>query len=284
MVVFMYRMTLLSIDQVFGDKKIDIIKKYGTKSIITDFSILLDGFVLNDFYINGGFFLKDRTGTWLSKTSYDDDNIYFVDHRGCKNYTSNLRRQSGIRPVLLWHSELNQANKKSHENIIEVNYGEYPQSIVSESKSCELEILYELDELETTGKIYTTDSARNSDSNAKFMGRDFIEYEFEGDKYIRFVTEKSYCNGNFLSDGRIIHPNNVYWVKVEPITWIVDLNKNMAITKDIIVAGIQYNNYNKINTKFEDSDMYIFLNVILVKDILPNYTISKRLYKTLNYN
>ena len=172
----------------------------------------------------------------------------------------------------------------SINKIFEIEYGEYPQSVVSENNSRKLEFLYSLEELETTGKIYTTDSARNSNSNAKFMARDFIEYEFEGKKYIRFVTDNSYCNGNLLSDGRKIYPNYVYWINVEPITWIIDLKNQIILSKKILFSGIQYNNYSEINDKFENSDIYIFLNEILVKDILPSYTRNKKLVKTINYN
>ena len=42
--------TFLDEEQVFGDKQLDIIKKYGTKCAITDFSILLGGYVSEDYY------------------------------------------------------------------------------------------------------------------------------------------------------------------------------------------------------------------------------------------
>lgn len=281
--MFMNKMTLLSIDQVFGDNKIDIIKKYGTKCGITDFSILLDGFVLNDFHVNNGFSLIDRTGMWLSQTPYNDDNVYIVDHRGCKNYTNNIKRQSGGRPVLLWDSIFEFYNKFSQDNIIEVEYCEYPQEVVNDDLSYKLEVLYGINELEETGKVYTTDCSRDCNSNAKFMARDFIEYIFEGKKYIRFATEKSYSNGNLLSDGRKIYPNYVYWVRVDPIVWIIDLKNHDILSKNILFSGIQFNNYNKINTCFEDSDIYYFLNEVFSKNIIPIQKNNKKLVRSLNY-
>lgn len=258
---------LLNINQIIGENRINIIKKYGTKSRVTDFYVLLDGFVLNNYHVNDGFSLKDRTGMWFTNSSYNDDSLYIIDHRGCKNIIENIRRQSGIRPVLLWNN-ISQNNNK----IIELVYGEYPQNIVEKEESSTLELLYNMNQLIETGKIYTLDSPHNSNSSAKFMERNFVEYIYNNQKYIRFVTDNSYCNGNLLSDGRKIYPNYVYWINVNPITWIVDCKNSIAISKDILLAGIQYNNYNKINKKFEESDIYEYLNYYFINDIIPSNT------------
>ena len=265
--------TLLNKDQVFGNQ-IDIIKKYGSKACITDFSILLDGFVLNNYHVFNGFSLKDRTGMWITKSSYDNNNIYIVDHRGCRDIKNNLGRQCGGRPVLLWNNDDNFYN-----DIYESNFGEYPQTIANVNISNKLSALYEMGELEETGKFYTLDSSHDKGSNAKFMGRDFIEYELNGHKYIRFVTDNSYCNGNLLSDGRKIYANNVYWVNIEPITWIVDSKNKLALSKNILFAGIQYNNYDKDNCKFEDSDFYKYLFDVFLSDIVPSKINNKQLVK-----
>lgn len=275
----MNKFTFLSYNQIFGDAKNDIIKKYGSKSAITDFSILLDGFVLNDFHVFGGYSLNDRTGMWLTKTSYDEDSVFVVDHRGYKNKINNLRRQCGARPVLLWNKSFNDYG--CFGNIFEIKYGEYPQTIVCKESSHRLESLYQLDKLNLTGKKYIVDSAHRSNSSANFMARDFFEYEYEGKRYIRVVSENSYCNGNLVSDGRKIYPNYVYWINVEPITWIVDTNNNLALSKNILFAGVQYNNYNKINSTFEESDMYLYLNEIFAKNIEPSKKREKILIKSL---
>ena len=41
--------TFLTEEQIFGDDQLDILKKYGTKCAITDFSILLGGYVSGDY-------------------------------------------------------------------------------------------------------------------------------------------------------------------------------------------------------------------------------------------
>ncbi len=65
--------TFLDDEQIFGDKQLDIISKYGTKCAITDFSILLGGYVSSDYYTSEGNFRKDRTGWWWTKTPIDGD-------------------------------------------------------------------------------------------------------------------------------------------------------------------------------------------------------------------
>ena len=59
--------TFLTEKQVFGDNKLDIISKYGTKCAMTDFSILLGGYVSSDYYTSEGNTRKDRTGWWWTK-------------------------------------------------------------------------------------------------------------------------------------------------------------------------------------------------------------------------
>lgn len=65
--------TLLTEEQIFGDKQIDVLKKFGTKCAISDFAILLGGYVNSDTYTSEGDSLKNRTGWWWTKTPYDND-------------------------------------------------------------------------------------------------------------------------------------------------------------------------------------------------------------------
>lgn len=66
----MSNFTFLTDEQIFGDNQLDILKKYGTKCAITDFSILLGGYVASTSYTSEGSTKKDRTGWWWTKTPY----------------------------------------------------------------------------------------------------------------------------------------------------------------------------------------------------------------------
>ena len=242
----MNEITLFKKKQIFGENKNDIIKQYGTTGTITDFYLLLNGLTFNNYRFNG-YLLDKRTGLWLTNSSYDNNSIYIVDQRGCKAIQSNLGRNSGIRPVLLW-------------DLLAVYDFEF----------IKLEMLYNSNEIDITGKTYTVDYAHSRNSSSIFMPKQLIEYSYQGHKYIRFQTDNIDYNGTILSTGRMIKPNSTYWVKVEPIEWIVDFSKGLMLSKKILLAGIQFNNYDKTNTIFEESDMYNYLNTVFKKDIIPS--------------
>lgn len=231
----------LTIDQVCGQNKLDIFKNYGTKCAVTDFYILLDGFVLNNYHVDG-YTLDKRTGHWMTQTSYGENNI-IIDHRGLKSFSSKLNRQSGPRSVLLCNEEEFNENFycDSKGQFAEVSIGEYPQTVVNEIEERFLEMLYQSNRILKTGKEYITDYPRlNTNSNSVFMPFEHIEYTYNGNKYIRFTTTYSYCINNILSDGRKIKPNTVYWIKVEPMELIVDLYNKIVIPKKLLLAGIRY--------------------------------------------
>ena len=52
--------TFLTKEQVFGDKQLDIYKKYGAKAAITDISILLGSYVSSNVYTSEENTLKNK--------------------------------------------------------------------------------------------------------------------------------------------------------------------------------------------------------------------------------
>lgn len=74
--------TFLDEYQLFGNKKLSIFEKRGTKAALTDFSILLGAFV-NDFCFidNSNQTLADRTGYyWTSSDDHDNDALVVDDY------------------------------------------------------------------------------------------------------------------------------------------------------------------------------------------------------------
>ena len=59
--------TFLTEEQCFGDKQLDTLKKRGTKAAITDFSILLGGFVSHN-HIDSDSSLEGRTEYYWTKS------------------------------------------------------------------------------------------------------------------------------------------------------------------------------------------------------------------------
>ncbi len=68
----MSNLTFLTQEQCFGSEKLDILKKRGTKAAITDFSILLGGYVSN-YHVDNDSSLEGRTGFYWTRTD-DGDN------------------------------------------------------------------------------------------------------------------------------------------------------------------------------------------------------------------
>ena len=267
--ILMKKMTLLAKKQIFGDQQLDILRKYGTNCAITDFAILLGGFVSGVFYTNEGTSLKDRTGWWWTKTSYDNDAHAVNEHGDRICYYVN-RRYGGARSALPYSSisSISSNGVRGRNGILEVEYGEYPQTIVSENFAITLERAYQNGAINQTGKMYTTDSVKYDDYDTPFQARTHIEYEYNGKKYIRFVGDSNGA-GEILSDGRKVEKGKVYWVEVEPIKWLVDKRANIALCKNIIVSGIQFNE-KYYDGNFKNTRMYKFLNEIFAKDIIPS--------------
>ena len=262
----MSELTFLTEEQVFGDSQLDILKKYGTKCAITDFSILLGGSVSSDDYTIEGTSGKDRTGLWWTKSPHSGD-VYVVHKGGGRNYLYHRERFCGIRPALPYSSisKLTSNNVREKNGILEVEYGEYPQTVVSKKFGIMLETLLEAisysDKIKKTGKIYTINS---------YYCQSVIEYEYCGKKYIRFVGNHK-GEGKMLSDGRIIQEGYPYWVAVEPIKWIVDEKTNIALSKKIIFSGREFGiNAVRYEGNFKKTEIKEFLDTILAKDIIPS--------------
>ena len=264
--------TFLTEDQIFGDAQLDILKKYGTMCAITDFSNLLGANLLSNYYTSEGNSKKDRTGWWWTQTPWNDS-VRVVESYGEMDWAVTCARAGGARPSLPYLSiTSNLSNKKRRsDGILEVEYGEYPQDIVQEYFSRELERAYSNRTINQTGKRYTTDSVDVHDGDISFQPREHIEYEYNGKKYIRFVGDSN-GYGKELSDGRFIEFGNPYWVEVKPIKWMVDEKENIALSKKLIFSGLRFNGRVRYKGDFEKTDIKKFMDKYFSKDIIPSVT------------
>ena len=271
----MNNFTFLTDEQLFGNNQLDIISRYGTKCAITDFSILLGGYVSSDDYTSEGNTRKDRTGWWWTKTPYNND-ARVVSGDGTSHWDYVNRRNGGARPALPYSSiqSISSNGVRGASGIKEIEYGEYPQTIVDENYSRELERAYNNGSLRTTGKNYTTDSVRYQDYDTNFRPRAHTEYEYNGSKYIRFVGDSN-CDGVVLSDGRTIQSGNTYWVRVEPITWLVDERANIALSKKLIFSGVQFKNRRDYKGDFDRTDIKQFMDNYFSKEIVSDRVYSQ---------
>ena len=259
--------TFLTEDQIFGNSQLEILKKYGTKCAITDFAILLGGDVTSDEFTSEGNTLNNRTGWWWTKTPYNTS-VRAIYYYGSRSWYTINPRDGGARPALPYSSIsfISSNGVRGSTGIKEIEYGEYPQTIVIETLSQELEYLYNNNILNTTGKNYTTDSVKYDEYNEKFNARIHTEYEYNGSKYIRFVGDSN-CDGETLSDGRKVKKGQPYWVKVEPITWLIDEKANIALAKKILFAGVQFKHTSDYDGDFSKTDIKQFMDRYFAKEI-----------------
>ena len=280
----MEKITFLEDEQISGSDQLDIFKKYDTRAAITDFSILLGGAVAPGYYTNEGIKEENHTGWWWTKTPFSNDKVYAINIDGkiSRIYQINTRF-GGARPALQY-SSIYKIDKKSKINsygILEVEYGEYPQDIVSKEISSTLEKAYTNKTLKETGKTYTTESIYYKDYNKQFEERKHIEYEYKGKKYIRFIADLNSV-GEILSNNTKIELCGKYWVEVKPIIWLVDEKADIMLTKKIIFSGVQFNKENNYTGNFNETDIYKFMEKYLIKEIIPNNTKGNENLKNIN--
>lgn len=270
-------LTFLTEEQVFGDNKLDIIKKYGTECFLTDFAILLGGF--SSKTVTNIFNEKGRTGNWCTKTlcpsPLSNNNLLCtVDQSGNKwlwPVTFDVDARPALSSSLIPDSQINLSNK----GIYESQYYEYPQTVVNKKFSDELEKAYQNGNMVLTGKHYTTASfiPDSSSPHFKFLPSVFDEYVYKDKKYIRYVTDREYTIYDILSDGRGIIKGKQYWVSVEPIEWLVDKQADIALSKKILFSGIPFVYKKDYLKDFSKISIYQFMNKYFSKEIIssPSY-------------
>ena len=109
--------------------------------------------------------------------------------------------------------------------------------IVNKELGFKLENEYSNNSLDTLGKSY---SIGNGSSN-NFAVTKCPVYGYQGEKYIRFVPDKSFYY-TVLSNGVTVEKDKPYWIKVMPVKWLVDVAFDMAVSKDILFSGVPYTN------------------------------------------
>ncbi len=261
---------LLTIEQV---ESLEIFVRYGTKAATTDFSAALGGIVSN-YLAFEGINLSDRTGSWWTKSCDESNNIRTVGAAGFNEWNYINRRCSGCRPNLPFSSisKISSNKVKSINGILEVEFGEYPQWVCSKKLCEELEDLYSNNNLNKTGKVYTIDSRHYYEYLKDFEPQEHIEYEYNGKKYVRVKVNSYYDGRKFtFSNGEKYKDGDFVWISVSPIKWLVDEKSNIAITKNIIISGIQFNKRsNYTGDNFDEMNIKRFMDKYLLKEIMPD--------------
>ena len=272
----------LTLSEVLGKDKLQIFEKCGTRCMVTDFSILLG---CNYMSIPGN--ETDKAGWWWTKTRFNELEVMGITINGTEGIVYQDESRICIRTAINYSKiEMYAKNKKTNQHgVLEVEYGEYPQTIASEEISKALEYAYNKESLKQTGKTYTSYPQIDSNYKKNLIPKKYFEYEFSGKKYIRIVNSKI-IYGKELSNGRKIEIDEPYWIEVEPIKWLIDEKTNKAITEKLILTGIDFNTISDTKGNFEETDIYKFMEKYLCKEIieLDKNNKNKNISKINQYN
>ena len=271
--------TFLTKEQCFDpSRKLEILEKRGTIAPITDFSILLGGYVSNDYYYNNGYLLEDRSGWYWTSSDDKDNDARVVTHSGNRRDDSVDLRNGGARPALSYSTIRNIASNgvRGKDGILEVEYGEYPQKVASKRLQDELERAYNYNQssIRKTGKTYTTDSRIYDDYYEKFSAQIIEEYSFDdGKKYVRVKANSYYDGSEFkLSNGERYKDGDYVWVEVQPIKWLIDEKSDIALSERLLFAGVQFKHERNYKGDFRTTDIKEFMDRYFSKDITPSFS------------
>ena len=265
--------TFLTEEQYFGDDKLDILEKRGTKAAITDFSILLGAYV-SDYHIDNDSSLEGRTGYYWTKSDDGDNDARVVDDDGSRDYNDVYKRGGGARPVLPFSSISSiptngESGKRARDGVLEVEYGYYPQKAVSRDMQDRLERAYKSGTISKTRNSYTTDSRKYNAYYEKFLAKQHEEYEYNGKRYVRVEANSDFEWGEIqLSNGESYRDGDNVWVEVQPVKWLVDERAKVMITDKLIFSGVQFNYTRNYHTRdFDKTDIKTFMDRYLSRDL-----------------
>ena len=276
--------TLLTRDQIWGEKALEVIKKYGSKVAPTDLSVLLGGRM-------GGYTSGEKT----SEGELGCDTWTASFHRGfrsklkvCACNADGLaserfefvQRNLAVRPVLppSETAKLTPTVRRKGINGVDiVEFGEYPQTIMDEKTGKELDELHASGALSPTGKTYTFDDIDPKNYTEKFRSWGGCkEYAHNGKKYIRLDGHPA-DNDSQLSSGEKAQ-TKPYWIQVKPIEWLQDKDGTW-VSKKCLFSGVQFDTEGPYNLDvfedFEKTFMKRYLKTYFSKEIVPSHLKEK---------
>ena len=255
----MVKLTLLKEDQIWGDKALEVMKKYGTKAETTDLAILLGGFSFDEL---GKTFPVAPYWT-LSSVSGNVGCVCRFGGRAWENPTSS---RLSVRPALSPSavSEICSSEKMNKQGII-AKYGEYPQTVAELGTNILLGDLFSRGHLHTTGKKYTIAPTSIWEDYTHFKAIPYAEYEYNGERYVR-ISGRCSNDDQRLSTGEKVERWPAYWVRVEPIEWLVD-ESGWWVSEKSLFSGIPFDTNEKYLGNFGKTFLGRYLNSYFAREM-----------------
>ncbi len=225
-----------------------------------------------------GSYSNANTATFYSlQPNLNDKKFYYVDDGGFVQKEDAYDRQESVRPVLhFFDSTAYRKDLFYNFGIQKLQYGEYPQYILDENAyGGEIANVLNTKLLEQsltkTGKKYCFYYGEDGKAPSICYR---TEYLYKGKKYVPFILIPNNYGGASLSTKNTISPYRIYWLKVEPITWLYDEDTHLFISEKALVAGVGFE-FVKEGQTFESTEMYEFLNTHLKQDIIPSRIVEE---------
>ncbi len=265
--------TFLIEEQIYGENRLKIFEVAHIQAEISDFAILLGG--IEELPFNNSTTFSYNKGYYWTKTitEINTRRIKIINGYDATYEDYPWFRFYGSRVVLPYSSIKSFAeNEYSLGNgVISINFGMYPQMVAFNVISSILENEFSKGKLKIVGK-YTTDSIPVDDEDSFFKAKEHNVYEYNGKRYVRVVGDAE-AVGRTLSNFSTVCAKTGYWIKVEPITWLVDVKADVAISERILFSGIQFANSDTIIKDFEDTDIKRFMKDCFLPDIISDLKI-----------
>lgn len=269
-------LTLLSEGQIWGnssESRLEVIRKYGIKSAITDLCVLTGSYLCEDtdYNIDEDRSLTGRISWFWTRSDDDDNDVRMVDENGIRSYIYRCKRSGTVRPALqssVIFSQIFPNRVMGYNGIEEVEYGEYPQNAADSKMPNILESEYNRG-MNKTGRSYTFDSVKYDDYDTGFKPVTYEEYEYQGKKYIRIKANSDFCGDKFmLSNGVQYRDGDYVWVEVSPVKWLIDDKTGILISKKGLVSGIRFlNKSTNYKGDFSKTEMKEYLDRYMSKEL-----------------
>lgn len=271
----------LTYEQCFVEsKKLDVLKKYGLSAEKTDFACPgserkkcdIDGYYLSNCNEEGYGGVLNNNESFFTKSFIDS---YSKQHNEFRNYYYNVITYYSTycyaRPVLSYSTICSYSkNLKKivlNNGVTVVEFGEYPQSKVSNEKYNEIQsiIAFNVSSIKKTGKSYKKNVV------ATVPYRDYKEVMYENSA-IKVYDEYLFPDGNkYVPSNKDALSGNSTWYKVEPIKWLVDEKSDLAISEKLLFKDVPFNSIVLPNPiKFEQSFIKKFMDEVFAKEIISD--------------
>lgn len=273
------KFSIPTMEQIKESKALD---RYGVHAKISDFA-LVNGckiyvndktgiYYTNDCCVNKG--VKAVNYNRFSDFGYDS---YFSrNYEDYEIFVGKSSRKIGCR-ITVPYSQIKNActNKQFLDgNILEVEFGEFWLNVAPSVICDKLDELYKSGRyaLVETNRQCTTDSIMLEGYLSEFYPKYNYEYYYNGKYYLRLKVKTDYDQFTRTSSpitllakgdnkygvlSRTYKLGDIVWLERVPIKWLVDIDLDFAITKDIIIGGIRYDDICRYINEFFSKEIVI---------------------------